>query len=144
VEGEIISHGRSGDAIVCPCRAIVRRVRHLLELQQPPTTPICKYFHNSTPSTSTTTNIRAALRTGLQAVSPNTLGIQPHEIDARSLRAGGATALLCANIAQNTIQLLGRWKSDAMIRYLHVSANPQVYQYARQMFAYGQASFAPS
>jgi hypothetical protein len=34
-------------------------------------------------------------------------------------------ALLCANIDPSSIQLLGRWKSDTMIRYLRVFANPQ-------------------
>lgn len=83
------------------------------------------------------------MRRGLTTVGQATLGIHPNEIDARSLRAGGATALLCANVDQNTIQLLGRWKSDAMIRYLHISANPQVHQHAHQMFTHGQASFSP-
>jgi hypothetical protein len=71
------------------------------------------------------------------------LGIQPYEINARSLRAGGATALLCVNIDPNSIQLLGRWKSDAMLRYLHIAANPHVRQYAKKMFSSGTSSFNP-
>ena len=91
----------------------------------------------------TPTLILNALRQSLQAIGHTTLGIHPQDIDARSLRAGGATALLCANIDHNTIQLLGRWKSDAIIRYLDIAANPQVHQHAHKMFTNGQASFAP-
>jgi hypothetical protein len=33
-------------------------------------------------------------------------------------------ALLCGRIDHNTISILGRWHSDAMIRYLHLQAKP--------------------
>ena len=89
------------------------------------------------------TDIRNALRKGLVVVGPETLDIAPHEIEARSLRAGGATALLCAGIDMDLIRLLGRWKSDAMLCYLHASANPHVHKLARQMFHGGHYSFAP-
>jgi hypothetical protein len=82
-------------------------------------------------------------RQGLTTVGPDKLGIQPHEINARSLRVGGATALLCANIDPNSIQLLSHWKSDAMLRYLHITANPHVRQYAKKMFTSGTSSFNP-
>ena len=49
-------------------------------------------------------------------------GILSSKITARSLRPGGATALLCANVGTEAIMLLGRWKSDAMFRYLRVQA----------------------
>jgi hypothetical protein len=143
VKGEVISHGLSGDLLVCPCRATVRRIQHLLQHQQPPSTPLCKFFQDHTHGMVTPTLIRDTLRRGLNTVGHTTLGIHPNQIDARSLRAGGATALLCANVDHNTIQLLGRWKSDAMMRYLHISANPQVHQHAHQMFTHGQASFSP-
>jgi hypothetical protein len=142
VKGETISHALSGDTLVCPCRAIVRRVQHLVQHRQPPTTPLCTYIQRNNPNLITAGQIRDTLRRTLRLIGPNTLGIQPNDINARSLRAGGATALLCANIDQNTIQLLGRWKSDAMMRYLHVAATPHTHQYARAMMTSGQASFA--
>ena len=52
-------------------------------------------------------------------------------------------SLMCANIDPDKIQLLGRWKSDAMIRYLHLSAHPAVRTYASAMFAGGSYSFSP-
>ena len=77
------------------------------------------------------------------ALEGDSTDLRPSDIDARSLRAGGATALLCAGIDADTIQLLGRWKSDAMLRYLHIAANPVVHTYASQMFAGGHYSFRP-
>jgi hypothetical protein len=49
-------------------------------------------------------------------------GIDPKLISARSLCPGRATALLCANVNKDAIMLLGRWKSDAMLCYLHIQA----------------------
>jgi hypothetical protein len=49
-------------------------------------------------------------------------GIEPLEISARTLRAGGAMALLHGEVDLNNIQIMGRWHSDAMMRYLHVQA----------------------
>jgi hypothetical protein len=143
VKGEVISHSCSGDNLVCPCKAITRRVNHLVQQRQPPSTPLCQFHQQRTINHVTTTDIRNALHQSLTEMGPTNLGIQPHEITARSLRAGGATALLCANIDANAIQLLGRWKSDAMIRYLHISANPHTQQFARKMVSSGQASFNP-
>jgi hypothetical protein len=136
----VISQGRCGDLLVCPCRATARRIQHLLQHRQPPNTSLCNFFHDHTHGMGSPTLIRDALRRGLSTVGQATLGIHPHEIDARSLRAGGATTVLCENVGQNTIQLLGRWKSDA---YLHIAANAQVHQHAHQTFTHGQALFSP-
>jgi hypothetical protein len=41
----------------------------------------------------------------------------------RSARAqSGAMALLCGHVGTSIIQLVGRWRYDAMIRYLHLQA----------------------
>ena len=68
-------------------------------------------------------------------------GIDPNELTARSLRAGGAMALLCAHCDTDQIKLLGRWHSDAMMRYLHQEAQPVLQQLARKMFNSGQYTF---
>ena len=39
---------------------------------------------------------------------------------ARCLRASGATALLLTKVNGNIICLIGRWRSDKMMRYLHI------------------------
>jgi len=54
------------------------------------------------------------------------MDIKPSKVDVRFLRAGGATALMCANIDTDT---LGHWCSDTMVWYLHLSAHPAVRTY---------------
>jgi hypothetical protein len=60
-------------------------------------------------------------------------GIKPADISVRSLRSSGAMALLCANVDTDKIMLLGCWRSDEMLRYLHVQALPIVAPFASQM-----------
>ena len=50
------------------------------------------------------------------------LGLHPSDISARALRAGGAMALFRAKVDPSEIKLMGHWKSDAMLIYLHRSA----------------------
>ena len=81
--------------------------------------------------------IHLALANGVQ------LDIAPDKVSAMSVPAGGATALLCANVDPNVVQLLGRWKSDAMIRHLHVSAQPLIGKHATHTFQTGNFTFEP-
>ena len=146
VKGEIITHGRSGDDQACPVRAIIRRLQHHRIHNSPPDAPLCQYVETNgrrrhVKSSHLTTALKMTVRLLLHFGDP--LDIGPEEVSARSLRAGGATALLCAGVDSDTIQLIGRWKSDAMIRYLHVSASPTMHHYANKMFAGGHYSFRP-
>jgi site-specific recombinase XerD len=70
-------------------------------------------------------------------------GIDPSLLSARNLRPGGATALLCTGIDTDVIQLLGHWKSDAMLRYLRVAALAHTSNLSQQMLTAGTYTFAP-
>ena len=53
----------------------------------------------------------------------------------RTSARGGAMVLLCGNVNTDTIKLLGRWHSDAMMRYLHQDAQHNVQQLTLQFLA---------
>jgi hypothetical protein len=71
------------------------------------------------------------------------LGFEPKDVTARSLRAGGAMALLCSRVDTNLIKLVGRWRSDAMFRYLHAQALPIIHNLASVMVKHGSFVLAP-
>jgi hypothetical protein len=52
-------------------------------------------------------------------------------------------ALVCADVDPDRIQLLGRWKSDEMLRYLHIQVLPIVAPLASLMVQHGFFSFIP-
>jgi hypothetical protein len=45
--------------------------------------------------------------------------------------------MLCSRIYLDIICMMGRWNSDAVIRYLHIQAPPIINSYASQMFNHG-------
>jgi len=143
VRGEGILHGRSRHSTVCPVLALLRRVEHLKQNHATPDTPIYTYYTNGLPNTITSSDITWALRRAAAACFPIT-GIDPSTISARSLRPGGATALLCAQVDTNVTRLIGRWRSDEMLRYLHLQAAPLMQHYAAAMFQHGSFTFIPN
>ncbi|EJK56345.1 hypothetical protein THAOC_23791 [Thalassiosira oceanica] len=141
VRGEVIGLGRSGDAFLCPVLAVIRRVIHLRAHNADPTTPlatVCTSPRKVTPSMITDT-----LREAVRSIGPS-LGFLPEDVSACSLRAAGANALLFAKVDTDVIRLIGRWRSDEMLRYLHVQAAPLVADYSRRMITAGQYHLIPN
>lgn len=142
VQGEEIAHGRSGHAFFCPVLATARRVIHLRINQALPTTPLHYYRANKTAdwrpvrSTHVTDLIRQVVRS-----HGAPFGLQEAHVSAKSLRASGAMALLIAKIDPDLIQLIGRWKSDSMLRYLHVQALPVMQNHAAAMLRHGDYTY---
>jgi hypothetical protein len=52
-------------------------------------------------------------------------------------------AMIFGKIDINSICMMGRWHSDAMMRYLHVQAQPIIGNYAAKMFNKGTYTFQP-
>jgi hypothetical protein len=144
VRGEKIGHGRSGHPRFCAVEALCHRVRHLREHDAPGDTPLCTYFVNGLARFVSSQDITTTLRASVAILGPDALGFAPNEVSARSLRASGAMALLCAHVDSDTIRLLGRWRSDEMLRYLHVQAQPLMQRFAAQMLQGGHYSFVPA
>ena len=145
--GDIISHARSGHFRCCPVTSIIRlflRHRRWFAQQQKPfdgKAPLASYYnlqqkHIRVRATDITSQLRFAA-----SLCEHATGIPPENISARSLRAGGAMALLCGRIDKDTIKLLGRWHSDAMMRYLHQEAQPIYQRLSKTMFNNGTYSF---
>ena len=146
VRSEGITHGLSGDPRLCPVKAVLRRVVHLRSHNAPPHTPLHCYYPSSdspSPKYITSDHITRTIRSSTALLRP-LLGIDPQTVSARSLRAGGATALLCAGVDPIITQLVGRWKSDEMLKYLHVRAVPLMQRYAHKMLLSGQFTFLPN
>ena len=73
------------------------------------------------------------------------LGFLPTDISARSLRASGAMALLCAQVDSDVIRLPIRWRSDEMlVRYLHIQAKPVMRDFASSLLTHGNFVLTPN
>jgi len=58
------------------------------------------------------------LRIATSAIGPDSLGFTAKEVGLHSARRGAAMAMYLAHVPVFTIMLLGRWSSDAFLRYI--------------------------
>jgi hypothetical protein len=118
VRDETVGHGRSGDPHACPVLSTVRRVLHLRSFNAPPCTPLCAL--DATGRSVSGAVVTALLRLGGSAYSLTNNNVVLPVIHQKALRPTGASALLAQGAAYETIKLMGRWKSDSALRYLHL------------------------
>ena len=86
--------------------------------------------------------ITDTIRVSAALIGPR-LGFLPSDVSARSARAGGAMALLCGRVDPSIIKLVGRWRSDVMLRYLHLQAMPMMQHLAAAMLSGGTFTLVP-
>ena len=142
VRGEVVHHGRSGHPTLCPVLSGARRIIHLRTRDAAPDAVLAAYCLQDRFKLVTTKDITAALKAATAIHGP-AYNFSPSDVSARSLRAGGAMALFNCGVDSNTIRLLGRWQSDAMLRYLHLQAQPVMRGFAARMLRGGDYGFAP-
>ncbi len=140
VMGEQVGHLANSDPFFCPAKTLGRIARRLLLANAPPNTPLHMHY-NAHPShrrwyPTKTIFVTNALRHAANSL-PGYKDIDTKLIGSRSLRPGGATALMCANIEPAYIALLGRWKSDAMCRYLRTQAGSYHKHFSQKMLDHG-------
>ena len=144
VRGEVIGLGHSGDPLLSPPRIIARRILHLRAHNAPDNAPLARVYHHQRYTAVKPTDITSTLRAAVTYLTPASLGFLPSDVSARCLRAAGANALLCANVDTDVIRLLGRWRSDEMLRYLHLQAAPLMHDFSKKMLSGGTFTLVPN
>ena len=119
VKGESIGHGATGHPHACAVAAIRRCVLRLGQHGATPDTHLTTVFNGVKWYTVRSDEITAALHAATTIIVPQ-VGFTPEDVSARSMRAGGAMALLMARFDTYTIHVVGRWHSNIMMRYLHL------------------------
>ena len=77
------------------------------------------------------------LKATVKLLTGTHLGFTYKDVSTRSLRAAGAMALLYSGVDNDIISLIGRWRSDNMLRYLHVQSEPIMRKYSKLMISHG-------
>jgi hypothetical protein len=119
-KNQTISMHRSKDSSICPVivwGSLVRRIRSYKQASD--LSPVnCYMSPNGSIVHITSTQIRTKIRAAAASLGEKVLGFKIEEIGCHSLRSGSAMAMYLAGIPVTTIQLIGRWKSDAFMRYI--------------------------
>ena len=120
VKGQCI-HQECTGTIFSPVKSLARRVHDILSHGGNATTGIYYYSHPlyTTLQTVTPQQINSTLKQAGGEIGLYTLGYEEGDISSHSLRAGGAMAMHLNGIDPNTIQKMGRWKSNTFLMYIH-------------------------
>ena len=139
-----IGHGSTGDPLLCPKEALRRRVMHIRQYDAPANTTLTRFKSPRGHWLNVThPKITAHLKTTVKLFAGTPLGFTHHDVSARSLRAAGAMALLCSGVDHDIISLIGCWRSDKMMRYLHVQAEPIMRNFSKLMISHGNYNLLP-
>jgi hypothetical protein len=111
----------SGDDALCPVKRWARLVQRLRSYPGcSASTPVNVVFD---PTQAKYTEIKssdvvAALRSAASTIGEDELGFKPSELGTHSIRSGAAMAMYLTQTPVYTIMLIGRWSSDAFLRYI--------------------------
>jgi hypothetical protein len=144
VRGESIGHARSRHLYACPVVSVVTRIRYLHLYCAPPDTPLCA-VRSATSRASCTISSRLVTETirTSAAILGQQLIFNAGNVSARSCRAGDAMALLCGRVDTSIIQLVGRSRSDVILRYLHLQVGALMSNLSSTMLRTGAFHLIP-
>ena len=91
----------------------------------------------------TPNKIMAHLKATVKLFAGTHLGFTHQDVSSSSLRAAGSMALLCSGVDNDIIGLIGRWRSNEMLRYLHEQAEPIMRNFSKLMISHGNYNLLP-
>lgn len=142
-KGDTVTQIATGDILLCPVRmwaAIVRRL-----WSYPGTTwdtKVSSVWNEGKIEHITSEIMINALNAACESFGWERLNIQPGDIGTHSIRSGAAMAMYLGDVPVYSIMMLGRWSSDAFLRYIrkqveqfshNVSKRMIVHQYFRHI-----------
>ena len=127
---ETIIHGRTDDSVLCPVKQWALLVNRIWSYQgTTENTPVSTVWRHDRHEQITSRQVITFLRAACATIGSARLGFEPKEIGTHSLRSGAAMEMYLAAVPVYTIMLIGRWSSDAFLRYIR----KQVEQFSKDV-----------
>ncbi len=119
-KNDVITQHRSGDKTLCPVRIWASIISRISSYPGSSLSDTVNKFITSDNAVIffTGTELLKKLRLAATAVGPDILGFTAKEIGLHLARSRAAMAMYLAHIPVFTIMLLGRWSSNAFLRYI--------------------------
>jgi hypothetical protein len=83
------------------------------------------------------------IRSAVRSLGEEKLGFTEHDVGTHSNRSGGAMGMFLAGTPVYTIMLLGRWSSDAFMRYIRKQVLNMSHGVAAKMIAFEEFYTVP-
>ncbi len=128
------THGRTNDSVLCPVLQWARLVSRIWTYPGASLdTNVCTVWQNSRVEHITSKTILQHLRAACATIGSACLGFKPHKIGTHSLCSGAAMEMYLGEIPVYTIMLIGRWSSDAFLRYIRKQVKQFLQNVAKRM-----------
>ena len=117
---ETVTQHCTGDRTLCPVKVAAAIVQRVWKLKGSSGRTTINAFpaHSGKASFVTAADISKALKAATVSIGETKLGFSKDDVGTHSLRSGGAMAMHLAEIPVYTIMIIGRWSSDAFLRYI--------------------------
>ncbi len=116
---ETVHLSKSDDSLLCPVKAWAATVKRIHNYPgSTRNTPVNTFLIGKKFYQFSSKDACDSLRSEAGKIGEKILGFKKEDIGTHSVRAGGAMAMYLARIQVYTIQLIGRWKSDAFLFYI--------------------------
>ena len=116
---DTVTQMASGDILLCPVRqwaAIVKRILGYPGADDD--TPVSAVWRHGRIEHVTSKDMVNGLRAAVACVGEEKLGIKQEDIGTHSIRSGAAMAMYLGECPVYVIMMIGRWSSDAFLRYI--------------------------
>jgi len=117
---DMVSQHRSNDPLLCPVKIWAKIVKRIYSYPtSSPDTPVNTYFFSEdSHHLFSGKELLSRIRIAAKSIGEEVLGFPPESIGLHSARSGAAMAMYLGGVPVFTIMLLGRWSSDAFLRYI--------------------------
>ena len=140
---EITQHS-SGETLLNPTRlwaAITKRIRSYPGANDD--TPVSAVWRNNRIEHITADDIINAIDAAADSIGYERLGLQKGDLGTHSIRSGAAMAMYLDEVPIYTIMMLGRWSSDAFLRYIRKQVEQFSHNISKRMIKHQEFRHIP-
>ena len=131
---DTVTQWASGHTIMCPVRAWAAVVKRILSYPGADLdTPVSAVWQNNRIEHITSADIIDAINCAAETIGWDALGVKKGDFGTHSIRSGAAMAMYLDEIPIYTIMFIGRWSSDAWLRYIRKQVDQFTYNIAERM-----------
>ena len=125
---------RTGDLLLCPVWSLAKIIRRILSYPDTSEDTYINTFRSNRKLYEVSgDDMKNAIRAAASVLGESTLGFKISEIGTHSIRSGAAMAMYLDDVPVYTIMLIGRWSSDAFLRYIRKQVEQFSHNVSRRM-----------
>ena len=142
---DTVTQMASGDDRLCPVRSwaeIVKRIRGYEGTDDD--TPVSAVWRNGKLEHVTSKMMIEALQAGVESIGYDRLNLEPGDIGTHSIRSGAAMAMFLDEVPVPRIKMLGRWSSDAFLKYIRKQVEEFSHNISSRMIKHREFRHVPN